>query len=61
MSFLSMTLVCFLSAKFEDGKGFQCQGCQLVMGKEEIKEIITEIELLSEEAASKSSFSCSIL
>ncbi|XP_047167625.1 histone-lysine N-methyltransferase ASHR1 [Vigna umbellata] len=42
-----------------DGKGFQCQGCQLVMGKEEIKEIITEIELLSEEAASKSSFSCS--
>ncbi|ESW09362.1 hypothetical protein PHAVU_009G121500 [Phaseolus vulgaris] len=41
-----------------DGKGFQCQGCQLVMGKEEVKETITEIELLSEEAASKSSFSC---
>lgn len=51
----------FFSAKIEDGKGFQCQGCQLVRSKEEIKEIVTEIELLSEEAASKSSFSCGIL
>ncbi|CAJ1974182.1 unnamed protein product [Sphenostylis stenocarpa] len=59
MSFLSMTLFLFFkSTKIEDGKGFQCQGCGLVRDNEEIKNIATEIKLLSEEATSKSAFSC---
>ncbi|CAJ2644253.1 unnamed protein product [Trifolium pratense] len=38
-----------------DGKAFQCQECGLVRDKEEIKQIATEIKLLSEEASKPSS------
>ncbi|KAK2442276.1 Histone-lysine N-methyltransferase ashr1 [Trifolium repens] len=38
-----------------DGKAFQCQECGLVRDKEEIKQIATEIKLLSEEASEPSS------
>ncbi|WJX38612.1 Histone-lysine N-methyltransferase ashr1 [Trifolium repens] len=38
-----------------DGKAFQCQECGLVRDKEEIKQIATEIKLLSEEASKSSS------
>ncbi|WJX33102.1 hypothetical protein P8452_21348 [Trifolium repens] len=38
-----------------DGKAFQCEECGLVRDKEEIKQIATEIKLLSEEASKPSS------